>query len=279
MRRDDWELQITVDGRPLDEYAVEGHTVVMAQPGKRFFVEVAYLGIEDQGFFVQILIDGKKTDAWVALDPTGRTASESSVTFDGWMKSEGKHEACSAFLFEVAHADDKADDSCSFGTGGTDWSRGVVELRIAKATFEVAEHDVPWPSLYCDKAATPGLTERELVKGGLSASVGRGETAFHECTSEIMIPAGQEMLQCDPEAAVQSYRLYYRDDFFLAVHGHVNFTDAREAKWQKGRGKATVRRMKDLREKMQRIKETEAKLKRQKGASRVEIDLTCSDDE
>mmetsp|Transcript_6167 Transcript_6167/g.12129 ORF Transcript_6167/g.12129 Transcript_6167/m.12129 type:complete len:276 (+) Transcript_6167:214-1041(+) len=275
MRQDDWELQITIDGSPLEEYEIEGRTVVTAHAGKHFTVKVAYRGDEHDVFLVRVLIDGDETDNWRVLRRTGRSGSFSPMSFKGWVKAEGKDEACSAFVFEAAHVDVKSDDSCSFGVGGTDWSRGVVELQIQKARREIAKFDIPWPRAQFSKNTMPGLSERELVKGGLSSSVGRGETEFSERKSAIMVHAGEATIKRDKNVAVQSYVLYYRDDFFLAVHGHGDFDGAPETEFQKGRGKASVRRIKNLRKKVHHIQQVKAKIeKRNRDGSEILIDLT-----
>uniref|UniRef100_A0A7S4BB99 Uncharacterized protein n=1 Tax=Chrysotila carterae TaxID=13221 RepID=A0A7S4BB99_CHRCT len=250
----------------------------MAQPGKPFLVEVAHRGVTNDGFSVRLLIDGKETDSWVSLDPSGRTGDDSKTTFKGWVKSDGKDEAYAEFIFEATHADHEAGGTSSFGSERTDWSHGVLELQTQKATFKTAESDVLWPSVRCGRSTGSGLSERELVKGGLSYCVGRGEVSFDDYQSKIMIHAGDEMLERDENAPVQSYYLYYRDDFFLALHGHTNFNDADEAELHKGRGKATVRKIQDLRAHMQMIKETEENLKKRHKA-KGPIDLTCSDEE
>jgi len=280
MRQDDWELQITVDGQPLEEYNVDGRSVVAAQPGKKFEVKITYFGDATDPFVVEILIDGKKTGNRIAVRPTGTSGNSlASRTVKGWMKSEGGHSACSSFTFVGTPVNEEGEESCTFGVGQTNWLLGVVELQVQKAAIEVARYDVPWPSVRCDTTAASGLSERELVKGGLSSSVGRGETAFDRHSSKIMIRAGQAMVVALQGEAVHSYRLYYRDDFFLALSGHVDFDDADEVKiLPKSTGKATARRLKDLRSSMKRIQQTKTNLKkRHKSSGPVTIDLTSND--
>eukprot|EP00965_Chrysotila_dentata_P152588 5042301-Pleurochrysis_carterae.AAC.1 len=207
MRQEDWELQITVDGQPLKEYNVDGRSVVAAQPGKKFEVKITYCGDATDPFVVEILIDGKKTGNRIAVRPTGTSGNSlASRTVKGWMKSEGGHSACSSFTFVGTPVNEEGEESCTFGVGQTNWLLGVVELQVQKAAIEVARYDVPWPSVRCDTTDASGLSERELVKGGLSSSVGRGETAFNSHSSKIMVRAGKAMVVARQGEAVHSYR-------------------------------------------------------------------------
>ena len=263
MRQGKWELQVIVDGAPLKEYDVDGHTVVAAQPGKTFTVVARYLGEEMHG--AVLLIDGKQTSGRQIVDATGTTTfPKTSINFNGWKKSSDGRVVVSAFVFEPTLTQEG--NSCDWGDGGTDWSRGVFTLQVHAGVHHVVKKEGATLGHAPDLSHAGAVSEKELIKGGFSASAGAGAKTFR---STFIWRQGMSNVGRAPgDPLLAEVKIHYRDNLFLSREGLEGFAWAEAAGSSSAPGPSGLRAVAAPRQ-----------AKRPRGDEPETIDLTVSDDE
>ena len=286
MRVGPWELTVRVDGKPLAEHIVEGHTVVASQPGEEFSVKARYHGVNMH--LVSLRVDGKAPRGRMAVDATRTTSSaKQAVHFKGWREHSDGRVAKSACVFEPTLTHEGASSSsCAWGLGDTDWSRGVIALRVCEGVRVELKQDKARSGRHActGLAPTSKLTEKEMIKGGFSASVGAGSRTFSAPSSsrkgKDKAAEGRTGVRKAPgDPIIAELKIYYRDVMFISL-ARLKAKKALEAAGSasgSGLGAEAPHAASSASGSGLRAEARQAKRPRAEGP--VTVDLTVSDDE
>lgn len=217
VRAGKWSIELRVDGTPLREHDIDGHTCVGSKPGAEFDVVVEFHGPAGRPFVVDIEIDGKKVAAQRCLDPDGlgSRGRSSKWTCKGWEKSEAGHVVTRAFQFQAAGGGGGDDDDDEGRPAVADWTRGVVTLKAYTGVARTVMHDSLSLDHKADLSRGSAISEKQQVKAGLGTSAGAGSTSF---STSAGWKAGEVCIDPAPGDPVEvEASLYYRDSFFMCM--------------------------------------------------------------
>ena len=289
MRHGKWQLSVLVDGEPLKEHEIDGHTCVTSLPGREFSVLAEHHGT---GLFqVEVLIDGKKVAARRGIDCDHATSRPSrSYEAKGWEKSEGGSCVTHSFKFEkpVGGGEDQDEDESRPAGRVPVWERagrGSITLRAYFGTAQHVAHDSMPVSHRADLSKAAAVSEVQAVKDGLGASAGKGETKFTNISAWRAGEVCVGRAEGDPLAA--EVTIFYRDSFFMLLHedtcrggrcsGGVGERSS-AALGEDDEAEGCSSGVKQIRARVRETFDTTQKLaKRPKGKTPVVIDLCDSD--
>jgi len=213
MRFQSWQLEVLVDGAPLEEHTIDGRVCVQAQPGNEFGVRARYLE-SGQYFFLELLLDGNPVTGLKWIDAVGDTITpQTEYTFSAWEKIVEGHRTRQRLCFEKTDAASEE----SRPAGQRSWDRGRFTLRVHKAHRDVCTRDSMSRDFKADLSKKKmDMDESTMVKNGLSTSVGTGEIRFEKLGG---FRAGQVIVRQDPAREVLcELEIFFRDSFFMALN-------------------------------------------------------------
>jgi len=280
MRFQSWQLEVLVDGAPLEEHTIDGRVCVQAQPGNEFGVRARYLE-SGQYFFLELLLDGNPVTGLKWIDAVGDTITpQTEYTFSAWEKIVEGHRTRQRLCFEKTDAASEE----SRPAGQRSWDRGRFTLRVHKAHRDVCTRDSMSRDFKADLSKKKmDMDESTMVKNGLSTSVGTGEIRFEKLGG---FRAGQVIVRQDPAREVLcELEIFFRDSFFMALNDDTccdgkcaakaaSSVRERASAVHSGSGKAAM-----MRERLVEMRETAEALRRKRPADEGAISLCSSDEE